>query len=132
MLLYAAETWPLKKNEERLLCRTEMRMLRWVQGVSLKEHEKNEGVRQQAGAKSIEENLRDARLRWFSHVERREPEHNLRRAVDLPESGKRKRGRPAKRWIDVVEEDLRRRGMKKEDANDRKKWRKPLTSRQTP
>ena len=45
VLLYGAETWPLKKSKERLLCRTEMRMLRWAQGVSL-----------QAGVESIEEN----------------------------------------------------------------------------
>ena len=111
----------MKKREKRLLCRTKMRMLRWAQGVSLKENKKNKEVRQQVGVESIEENLRDARLRWFGHVERREPEYHLRRVVDLPEPGKRKRGRPAKRWIDVVEEDLRRRWMKKEDANDRKK-----------
>ena len=131
VLLYGAETWPLKKTEERLLCRKEMRMLRWAQGVSLKEHKKNEEVWQQAGVECIEEKLRDARLRWIGHVERRELEHHLRRAVELPEAGKRKRGRPAKRRIDVVEEDLRR-GMKKEDANNRKKWRQLLTSRPTP
>ena len=65
-----AETWRLKKSEERLLCRTEIRMLRWAQGVSLKEHKKKEEVRQQAGVESIEENLRDAILRWFGHVGR--------------------------------------------------------------
>ena len=81
-------------------------MLRWAQGVSLKENKKNGEIRQQAGVKRIEKKLRDARLRWFGHVERQEPEHHLRRVVSLPVPGKRKRGRPAKRWIDVVEEDL--------------------------
>ena len=112
-VIYGAEIWPLKNSEGSIICRTEMRILRWAQGVSLKAHKKNEEVQRQSGVESIEEKLRDARLRWFGHVERREPEHHLRRAVELPEARKRKRGRPAKRWIDVVEEDLRRRGMKK-------------------
>ena len=67
-----------------------MRMLRRTQGVSLKEHKKNEEVLQQAGIESIEEKLRDARLRGFGHVERREPEHHLKRVVDSPVPGKRK------------------------------------------
>ena len=38
-MLYGAECWAMRKKEEHLLNMTEMRMLRWIQGISLKEKE---------------------------------------------------------------------------------------------
>ena len=38
--------------------------------------------------------------------------------------GRRKRGRPVKRWIDVVEDDMKKRGVVQQDAGDRESWRK--------
>jgi hypothetical protein len=37
VMLYGAETWALHKREEKKLERTEMRMLRWIKGASLRE-----------------------------------------------------------------------------------------------
>jgi len=34
MMIYGAEAWTLKRSEEGLLERTEMRMLRWILGTS--------------------------------------------------------------------------------------------------
>ena len=38
--------------------------------------------------------------------------------------GQRKGGRPVKQWIDVVEEDMKKRGVVQQDAGDREggKW----------
>ena len=38
--------------------------------------------------------------------------------------GRRKRGRPVKRWIDMVEEDKKKRGVVQRDAGDREGWRR--------
>ena len=38
---------------------------------------------------------------------------------ELKIEGRRKRGRPVKRWIDVVEEDMKKRGVVQQDAGDR-------------
>ena len=35
---------------------------------------------------------------------------------ELKIEGRRKRGRPVKRWIDVVEEDMKKRGVVQQDA----------------
>ena len=38
--------------------------------------------------------------------------------------GQRKRGRPVKRWIDVVEEDMKKRGEVQQDEGDREGWKR--------
>ena len=43
---------------------------------------------------------------------------------ELKVEGRRKRGRPVKRWIDVVEEDMKKRGVVQQDAGDREGWRR--------
>ena len=43
--------------------------------------------------------------------------------LELKIEGRRKRGRPVKRWIDVVEEDMEKRGVVQQDAGDSASWR---------
>ena len=43
---------------------------------------------------------------------------------ELKIEGQRKRGRPGKRWIDVVEKDMKKRGVVQQDAGDREGWRR--------
>ena len=40
-MTYGAECWTMKYNDEMLINKTEMGMLRWIQGVSLREHKIN-------------------------------------------------------------------------------------------
>ena len=56
--------------EERLPEAIEMRMLRWICGISLCEHHTNEDIRQCAKIASISVKAREARLRWLRHVMR--------------------------------------------------------------
>ena len=54
VIMYGSETWALRKAEEDVLERTEMRILRRMMGIS--------------------EKIREARLRWLGHVERKTEE----------------------------------------------------------
>ena len=45
VMLYGSETWPTKIEDIRKMQRNEMRMLRWMTGVSLSERKSNECVR---------------------------------------------------------------------------------------
>ncbi|KAK3523569.1 hypothetical protein QTP70_002478 [Hemibagrus guttatus] len=45
--------------------------------------------------------LREARLRWFGHVQRRESEYIGRRMLDMELPGRRQRGRPKRRVNDL-------------------------------
>ena len=43
---------------------------------------------------------------------------------ELKIEGWRKRDRPVKRWIGVVEEDMEKRGVVQQDAGDREAWKR--------
>ena len=38
--------------------------------------------------------------------------------------GERRRGRPKRRWLDSIRNDLSERGLSEEDAQDRPRWRR--------
>ena len=62
-------------------------------------------------------------MRWYGHVMRRNHEYVERKMMEMELPGKRKRGRPKRRFLDVVKEDLREVGAKETDVEDRKMWR---------
>ena len=55
-------------------------------------------------------------VRWYGHVLRKDDDSDLRFALNLKVSSKRKRGRPKKTWKKQVEEETEKIGLKKEDA----------------
>ena len=52
----------------------EMYMLRWMCGNTRREKVRNEDIRTKIGVASIEEKMRENRLRWFGHERRRLPD----------------------------------------------------------
>ncbi|KAF3697499.1 hypothetical protein EXN66_Car013179 [Channa argus] len=67
--------------------------------------------------------VREDRLRWFGHVQRRNCEYISRRMLRLELPGRRSRGRAKRRFMDVVREDMKLVGVREEDAEDRVRWR---------
>ena len=106
-LLYASETWAVKKEHESKLERTKMQMVMWMCGVSLKDGRSNEELRRRLGIESVLVELRRRHLRWFGHVERKPKEDWVKRCRNMEVEGMRKAGRPRKTWGEVVKEDLR-------------------------
>ena len=74
----------------------------------------------------IENKLRESRLRWYGHVMRRDDDYIGRRMIDMELPGKRKRGRPKRRYMDMVNEDMRALGLTRDDAGNRELWRKAV------
>ena len=93
-MTYGTECWTMKKKDEMLMNKTEMRMLRWVQGVSLREHTINEEIREAATVQPIAAHLMQKRLRWYGHVRRRGESHTTRTVLDMVVEGVSPRGRP--------------------------------------
>ena len=89
-----------------LLNYTEMRMLRWIQGVSLRAHNRNEEIREAATVQPIATHLMQKRLRWYGHVRRRDESHTTRTVLDMVVEGVRPRGRPQLRYVDTIKRDI--------------------------
>ena len=69
VLLYGAECWTLRKKEEQILEKTEMRMLRWIKGITLIDKIKSFDIRRELGVNSIQEKVREMRLLVWTHAE---------------------------------------------------------------
>jgi hypothetical protein len=121
VMLYGAETWALRKREEEKLERTEMRMLRWIMGASLRDKLRNDYIRAELGVAVITDKVTEARLRWYGHVQR--SNEFIKVAKDMKVTGKRSRGRQKLRWSDCVDRDMRARGLRKDDTQNRPRWR---------
>lgn len=71
----------------------------------------------------METEIRDARLTWFGHLEKWDSGYTGERILDIELPGMRKRGRPQRRFVDVVMEDIQTDGVTEEDARYRARWR---------
>ena len=72
----------------------------------------------------ISNKVQDTMLKWYGHVLRREDEYIGKRVMGMEVSGKRRRGRPKRRWLDNIKNDLSERDLSGEDAQYRDKWRR--------
>ena len=131
VMIYGAETWPMKKDNSSLLERAEMRMVRWMCGVTLRDHIRSEELRKSMGILSIEEMLRRARLRWFGHVMRKEYNDWVKRCTKLEVQGNTSKG-PRKTWMRTLKEDMKLKGLKVGDCSNRQRWRKVLNTSPKP
>ena len=94
-MLHGSETWPVRKENVVALQRAEMRMVRWMCGVKLKDH-----------------------------VLRKDDDDWVKKCIEYEVEGSRPRGRPKRTcffWYrkEVAREDCQARKLNKEDAMDR-------------
>ena len=113
----------MKQKDEMLMNKTEMRMLRWIRGVSLREHKGNGDIREAPTFQPITTHLMQKRLRWYGHVSRRDDSHMTRTVLDMVVEGVRPRGRPTLRCIDTIRRDIEKSGLTDVNILDRKNWR---------
>ena len=92
-------------------------------GVTLKDMVENTVIASRVGVDDLEEHLRQKRLRRFGHIVRSEEEVEIKKVFELKIEGQRKRGRPVKRWIDVVEDDMKE-GNSATGCRDKEGWRR--------
>ena len=63
--------------------KTEMRKLRSIQGINLRDHVRNEEIRKEATVQPITTRLMQTRLHWYGHVRRRDDSHMTRTVLDM-------------------------------------------------
>src|SRR6218665_2632096 len=81
--------------------------------------------RKKIGVACITDKIREARLRWYGHVER-SGDTNIRRIMKSEVQGLRSRGRQKKRWMDMIQEDLKFLNLKPDDTGRRNLWRQRI------
>ena len=123
-LAYGAETCALKKAQEKKLEVAEMRMLRWMCGVTKLDKIRNERIRGTTKVEEITTKVQERQLKWYGQVMRRDEHYVGRMAMVMKVQGRRKRGRPKIIWLDKVKDDIKERGLSADDVYDGAKWRR--------
>ncbi|PHT51239.1 Peroxidase 9 [Capsicum baccatum] len=99
----------------------EMRMLRWMCGLTRGDRVRNDTIREKVGVTPVECKMREVRLRWFGHVKRRGMDAPVRRCERLALDGfRRGRGRPKKYWGEVIRRDMEQLQLTEDMTLDRK------------
>ena len=122
-MVYGLETVAVTKKQMQEMEVTEMKMLRFAMGVTRKDKIRNEYIRNTVKVGRLGMKMKKGRLRWYGHVMRRDQEYVGRKMMEMELPEKRKRGKPKRRFVDVVKEDMREVGAKETDVEDRNVWR---------
>ena len=121
--VYGLETVAVTKKQVEEMEVAEMKMLRFAMGVTRKDKIRNEHIRSTVKVERLGIKMREGRLKWYGHVMRRDQEYVGRKMMEMELPGKRRRGKPKRRFLDVVKEDMEEVGAKETDVEDRKVWR---------
>ena len=121
-MLYGLETVAPMKRQEAEMEVAKLKMLSFSLGVTRMD-KMNEYIRGTVQVGRFGEKTREARLRWYGHVLRKDVGYIGRRMLRMELPGERKRGRPKRRFMDVVKEDMAEVEVTEEDTEDRNNWR---------
>ena len=101
--IYACETWSLKKVDMNKLNVFQNKCLRTMVGKRRTDHASIEQLKRTLGINDILDMIKRRRLNWFGHVTRRDSSTSyVKKSYKSDFSQKRPKGRPPKRWSDLI------------------------------
>jgi len=124
---YGAETWTVTNKIEKMLMTWERKM-RKIYGPTKENGQwrikTNLELITKYKSEDIVTVIKIRRLEWLGHVIRMNETRSVEKIFEGKLEGRRGRGRPRLRWIDDVEDDLRKLGVKRwrSKALDREEW----------
>jgi hypothetical protein len=130
-LTYGCEVWPMTVQIEQKLRSFENKVLRTICGpvfdtaINRWRRRKNAEIREITKVPYITSYVKGQRIQWFGHTMRRDETNEVRASIEYKPTGRRPRGRPKKRWMDGVRQDLERLEVTDwvERIQDRSYWR---------
>ena len=125
-MLYGLETVSLTKRQEVEMEVAELKMLRFSLGVTGMDKIRNEYIRGTAQVGKFGEKTQEARVSSLGHLRRKDDGYIGKRMLRMELPGKRKWGRPKRRFMDVVKEDMAEVEVTEEDTVDRNNWRRKI------
>ena len=109
VLLYGSETGNMTIRDCNRLHAFDMSYLRRLENVKWYHHVRNSTIRQQTKQHPVSIILTQRRLRWFGHLQRMQPEGEVLKLHNFSPGTigwTRPRGRPRRRWLACVSQDL--------------------------
>ena len=97
-MLHGSEIWPVRKEIEVAFQRAEMRIVRWMCNVKVKDRVQSKELRERLGIDDIILILQQSRLRWYRHVLRKEDIDWAKKCMEYEVEGARSTGRPKRTW----------------------------------
>ena len=131
VLLYGCEIWPLAVDDLARIKRSDHAMIRWVCVVRLDQPHSTDNLRERLHLMDIEDLLRWNRLRLAGHRHRQDDSSWTKKIMSLDIDGPTPCGRPRLRWSDVINKDLKKRGINIELACNTPKWRHAIRPQMT-
>lgn len=110
VLTYGCENWTLTAYLKNTLQAAEMRVLRLIKGVTIRDKLRSEDIRAELGVKGVLQFVEESQLRWFGHIKRMADERLPLQLLQWRPDSVRPRGRPRKRWTDNIKEAAINRG----------------------
>jgi len=128
---YGCEAWALTSRDEKQLRISEQRILRKIFGPVQNEdeswrirmnHELNELIENADGVRFI----KSRRIAWLGHVIRMDNRRIPKKILEWKPTGARIRGRPRKRWIADIVDDMQIIGIKgwRKQCIERAEWKR--------
>ena len=105
VLLYACETWTMRKKDKDSLLAFEMRCYRRILHIYWQQKISNTEVRRRVGStKNIVQVIMERKLRLFGHISRMEDDRLVKNVLFGTMEGQTRRGRPSREWLDDIKE----------------------------
>ena len=101
-ILYGCETWTVQRRHESKIQACEMMFVRRVEGVTRLDKVRNEDVRSSLGQEATMNIMKKKQRRWKAKMEKMNGDRLVKQVYEDEEEviGRRRRGRPRKRWGD--------------------------------
>ena len=94
--------------------------------MTLRDRIRNEYIRGSLKISPLSLKVKEARLRWYGHLRRRDEDHPARKMMEMEPPGRRRRGRPKLRWLDCVRRDSNELGIDQDLALNRSAWKRAI------
>ena len=88
-MVYGSEMWAMMAEQSGRLECTEMRMVRWMCGISLRDRVLSAELRERMGIESVSDAMKQSRLRWLGHVLQNDDDDRVKKIMLFEVEGNR-------------------------------------------